>query len=277
MSKKKRIGVCSWSLRADSPAELATRAAACGVSHVQLALEPLRPSRPQPWSLDETADALAAQGIACLSGMMEMEGEDYSTLDSIRRTGGVRPDEHWEANLAAAHENAIAMARLGLDLVSFHAGFLPHEDGAERRKLLARLREMVDVFADAGARTAFETGQESADTLVAFLNELDRDSAGVNFDPANMILYDQGDPIAGLRRLAPRVLQIHVKDATRTKTAGEWGAEVCVGTGDVDWPAFFATLDANALDVDLVIEREAGDRRIDDIIAARGVIEEHIR
>ena len=40
----------------------------------------------------------------------------------------------------------------------------------------------------------------------------------------------------------PHVASCHIKDATRTKTPGTWGDEVVVGTGEVDWPAFFATL-----------------------------------
>jgi sugar phosphate isomerase/epimerase len=169
--------------------------------------------------------------------MMSMAGEDYSSLDSIRRTGGVRPAQHWQANLAAAHENAQLARRLGAGLVTFHAGFLPHDrKDPERAVLLERLRALVDVFAAAGIEVGFETGQESAETLGDVLADLQRPRAGVNFDPANMILYDMGDPLAAVRALAPRVKQIHVKDALRTRTPGAWGEEVRVGTGEVDWP-----------------------------------------
>ena len=56
----------------------------------------------------ERLEAMARdrEGVRVLSGMMAMKGEDYATLPSIRATGGVRPDSHWEANLAAACENA---------------------------------------------------------------------------------------------------------------------------------------------------------------------------
>ncbi len=55
---------------------------------------------------------------------------------------------------------------------------------------------------------------------------------------------------------------------------GEWGEEVVVGAGDVDWPAFFAALDEVGFTGDLCIEREAGTTRIDDIAAARVLVEE---
>jgi sugar phosphate isomerase/epimerase len=267
-----RIGVCSWSLQATGPLELVERVRACGLAHVQLALDPLRTGA---WDAERTRDVLADAGIGVLSGMMAMQGEDYSSLASIRATGGVRPSASWPANLAGAREIAALARRLGLDLVSFHAGFLPH-DGAdpERRVLVERLRAVADALAAEGVATALETGQESAETLLGVLAELERDTVGVNFDPANMLLYRMGEPVESLDRLAPWVRQIHVKDAVRAPRPGEWGTEVRAGTGEVDWRAFFGVVRARGIDVDLVIEREAGDDRIGDVRAARALLDE---
>ncbi|HIA27537.1 MAG TPA: hypothetical protein EYN79_05370, partial [Planctomycetes bacterium] len=88
-----------------------------------------------------------------------------------------------------------------------------------------------------GVKLALETGQESAATLEGALEALGRSDVGVNFDPANMILYGMGNPVEALVRLAPRVAQIHIKDALASEVAGEWGSEVVVGTGEVDWQA----------------------------------------
>ncbi len=258
------IGVCSWSLRAKTPAELVERVRASGADAVQLALS----------ASDVEDRALAGAGIAIRSGMFSTHGEDYSTLESIRRTGGLRPDAHWKRNLAAAEAVAKTAGRLDLPLVSFHAGFLPEERGGrERATMIDRLRQVVDVFARHDIRTALETGQERAEVLLDVLAELDRPACGVNFDPANMILYGMGDPVDALARLAPRVLQIHVKDARATKVPGTWGEEVVAGTGEVDWPAFFAVVRRAKLDVDLMIEREAGEDRVGDIARARALVE----
>jgi sugar phosphate isomerase/epimerase len=265
-----RVGVCSWSLRPSSPAELAARVRAVGVEHVQLALEPLRTGA---WTLGETREALRSAGVEIASGMLAFPGEDYSTLASIERTGGVRADARWPDNLEVARGAARVAAALELELVSFHAGFLPESNGsAGRATMVERLQAIVDAFAEHGVRTAFETGQERAETLQAFLEELARDDAGVNFDPANVILYDRGDPHEALRRLAPWVRQIHVKDARRTRVPGEWGEEVPVGEGEVDWRALCALLLELGLDHDLMIEREAGAQRFEDIRAARDLV-----
>jgi sugar phosphate isomerase/epimerase len=270
----RRLGVCSWSLQAGSPRELVEQVNAVGVDCVQLALEPLREGR---WKLAETVSALSRGGVEVRSGMTSMHGEDYSTLDSIKKTGGVRPSEHWEKNLEIARRDAELAHRLGLKLVTFHAGFLPHDvRDPERKTLLERLREIVDVFSTAGVRVAFETGQETASTLVVILRELDRPSAGVNFDPANMILYGMGEPVTALRLLGSRVAQIHVKDAVKSKKAGTWGTEVVVGTGEVDWNAFFAELGRQKIKADMMIEREAGATRVADMVKARELVQSHL-
>lgn len=265
-----QIGLCSWSLQPASPRDLVEKVQRVGVSCVQLALDPIRT---RAWAFDETRDHLGDEGIKVVSGMMAMAGEDYSTLEYIRRTGGVAPDQTWPANLDAAHRLAELAARLSLPLVTFHAGFIPHDrSDPQRGVILDRLRRLADVFDAAGVRIAFETGQETADTLLEALDDLDRPEVGVNFDPANMILYGMGDPVEALRRLAPRVAQIHIKDAIATKTPGQWGREVRAGTGEVDWPAFFRMLRERRIDCNLMIEREAGADRIADMIAAREFI-----
>lgn len=259
------IAVCSWSLQASSPAELVARVQATGARAVQLALTPIV-EKPEVWS--GVFDALRAAGIEVVSGMLETVDEDYSTLETIRVTGGVVPDATWPATRARAAEVARVAGAHGVALVTFHAGFIPHDAGAERTKLLGRLREIASLFAAVGARIAFETGQESAETLAHALDELGDPSIGVNFDPANMILYGMGDPVAAVKALAPRIAQVHVKDALPTAVAGTWGSEVRVGTGAVDWDAFLSALGAVPASIRLAVEREAGDDRAGDIRAA---------
>jgi len=270
-----RLAVCSWSLQPGGPEDLVAKLAACGVRRVQLALDPLRES-PGVWNRAETL--FQQNNIAVVSGMFGCVGEDYSTLESIRLTGGIAPDATWEQNRKNIRDTAGLAGRMGLKLVTFHAGFIPHkETDPDYAKLLNRLAEAAGMFAAASIALGLETGQETAPALAALLQKLGRPNLGVNFDPANMILYNQGDPIEALRVLAPWIRQVHIKDATRAKVAGTWGEEVAVGTGGVDWPAFFTTLRQLNFKGDFVIEREAGTRRVPDIISARAVVEKTLR
>lgn len=253
------LGVCSWSLQPSTPADLVAKLRAAGLARVQLALDPVRTAGGGEWSEIAAINTLHAAGITIESGMMGMAGEDYSTLESIARTGGVRSDANWPANLAAAAANARLASRLGIGLVTFHAGFIPHNAADPvRAVMLARLRQVIDLFDDRGVRVGFETGQESADTLLDALAELDRPHAGVNFDPANMILYGTGDPIEALGVLQKHVISVHAKDGDWPPqgVAGALGTERPLGQGAVGMERFIAKLKEIGYQGTLNIERE---------------------
>ncbi len=268
---KDRLAVCSWSLQPASPQQLVDQLRQLGIDRVQLALDPLRET-PEVWG--RTAEVFRDHGVSIVSGMFGTVGEDYTSLESIRRTGGLVPDSTWDENWENAQANVIIAHQLGLKLVTFHAGFLPHDESEpEFDELLHRIRLVADLFAAKGIDLAFETGQETADTLKVFLEKLGRVNVGANFDPANLILYEKGDPIDALRTLASWVKQCHLKDANRTQHPGTWGEEVPVGTGQVDWKEFFAVLEAIGFDGYCCIEREAGQQRVADIRTAREFVE----
>ncbi len=265
-----RLAVCSWSLQPASPQELVAKLHTTGLRRVQLALDPLRES-PALWG--GTAALLRRSGITIVSGMFGCVGEDYSTLETIRLTGGIAPDATWEQNQKNIQATAKLARQLGLKLATFHAGFLPHDDSDPNlAKMLKRLGTVADLFLEQQLGLGLETGQETAPALVHLLEQLNRPNVGVNFDPANMLLYDKGNPIEALRLLGPWIRQVHVKDARRTKLPGTWGQEVPVGTGEVDWRAFFTTLKELNYQGDFVIEREAGDQRVADIRGASEVV-----
>jgi sugar phosphate isomerase/epimerase len=265
-----RLAVCSWSLLATDPHDLAAKLKSTGIDRVQLALDPLRED-PAVWG--ETQDVLRQAGIAIISGMFGCVGEDYSSLDSIRVTGGIAPDTTWEQNLANIRATAEIATALGLELVTFHAGFVPHDPAdPDFSKMVARLAAVAEIFAAADMTVALETGQETAAGLASLLVVLDRPNVAVNFDPANMLLYGKGDPVEAVRLLGRWIRQVHVKDAVQSAVPGTWGEEVAVGTGQVDWPAFFAALADADFTGDLVVEREAGDQRVADIRTARELV-----
>lgn len=269
-----RLAVCSWSLQPEHPDQLIEQLSTVGIPRIQAALDPVR-SDPGVWG--DLKKKCADAGISIVSGMFGTVGEDYSTLDSIRETGGVVPDATWDENWSNIRRIAEIASDMGLRFVSFHAGFLPHDESdPDFAKLSERIAQIADLFGECGIDLGCETGQETAETLRSFLEKMNRPNLGVNFDPANMLLYDKGDPVAALRELAPWLKQVHIKDATRTKTPGEWGEEVVVGTGEVDWKSFFKALDDLDYRGAFAIEREAGDQRVADIRTAREFINHNV-
>lgn len=265
MQVEDRLAVCSWSLQPTSCGDLIEKVRACGIGRVQVHLDPIAESA-SGWTA--AIPALADAGIGIVSGMVMCVGEDYSTIASIEKTGGIVPDVTWPATLQRLRQCAPVAGQMGLKLTTLHAGFIPADrSNPVRAKVRDRINQIADLFADHGCSTALETGQETADTLLEFLDELGREDVGVNFDPANMLLYGSGDPAQALDRLISRVKQVHVKDAIPSDEAGEWGREVPVGHGHVDWRRFFDTLESAGYTGSLPIEREAGEERITDIRA----------
>ncbi len=261
---QRTLGLCSWSLQPGSVSELFERSSQCSINAIQIALEPIDSG---VMDLGDLYGSCAKSNIQLVSGMMQTVGEDYTSLETIKATGGLRPDQHWDANQAIARRQAQIAQRLGLDLVTLHAGYI--EDGPELQIMIDRIISIANIFAEHGVRLGLETGQEHAGALREMLDSPGMETIGVNFDPANMILYNMGDPIEAMHILNDRIVQVHMKDAIPTTHPGQWGSEVQAGLGSVDWGAFFGVVDQLPASVSVIIEREAGDQRIKDISAAR--------
>ena len=186
-------------------------------------------------------------------------GEDYADIPTVERTVGFIPPatrEEREARTIALSDFA---AKLGVKSIAAHVGFVPHDK--EHPNYIA-VREMVRRICDHaqhhGQSFTLETGQEPAETLLAFFKDVDRTNLGINFDPANMILYGTGDPIEALGVLGHHVISVHAKDGIwpDKNVAGSLGHEKPLGAGDVGIPAFVAKLKEIGYAGTVNVERE---------------------
>jgi len=253
------IGVCSWSLQTDVNG-VAEAMSKIGIEHVHLGVRAALGA-----DGNDFLTAVQNQNWTISATMINFPQEDYTTLDSIKVTGGVGPDEYWEQNQELFLGAADVTVKLGVKYLSMHAGFIDESDVSYSEKFYERIISLADAAGEKNIMLLLETGQETAEELQSFLKELDHPDIGVNFDPANMILYDKGNPIEAVRILAPWVKHIHVKDANRTTQPGTWGAEVPWGDGQVQPEAFLNALGEIGFDGTLAIEREAGDDRFGDV------------
>lgn len=266
-----RVGVCSWSWQLPM-VQVAEKMDEAGVKGIHLALGPfIAPDGRHGGA--ESADAWAfvkgkvAKGEwKVMSTMIGTVGEDYTTLETIRRTGGIVPDKTWEQNKKIVTRGAQLTQELGCKYMSTHAGFLDEGNPEAYRKYLSRVRWMRDECHKYGVTLILESGQETADDLSRFMPMVP--GVGINFDPANMILYAKGNPMQALHVLYPWIKQVHVKDACETKVPGTWGTEVPWGEGEVGGAAFVAELEDLGYTGNYVVEREAGNDRPGDISRA---------
>ena len=272
-----RIGVCSWSYQRPLR-EVADEMAKIGVKGIDLALTPFVAPDGRH-GVEEGEEALAFAKAQFASGawrlfatMISFPQEDYSTLETIRRTGGVVPDDAWPRNREIAAAAAELSGTLGAPYMLFHAGFLDESNPAAYAAYVERVSSVRDACARAGVQLILESGQETAEDLARFL----RDVPGlyVNFDPANMILYGKGRPMEALETLVPWIRKIHVKDADATAVPGTWGTERPWGEGQVGGAAFIDALNGLGFTGNLTIEREGGDDRVGDIARAAARLRE---
>src|SRR5512147_2126261 len=117
------IGVCSWSLQVKSVPELKKLMDGLGIDVVQIAC-----GDPHHASWDEgdaMPEAALASGLTFTGTMLGFPGEDYTTPQTIKATGGFG-DPALRAErldrLSWAMERTLA---LGLKDLMLHAGFLP--------------------------------------------------------------------------------------------------------------------------------------------------------
>ncbi len=256
------ISVCTWSLGNDLD-KISVLGEQTRISHLNLALLPALGKEGENY-----LSRIQAEGWQIPCTMINFPQEDYSTLESIKATGGIVPEQYWQANRQMVLDAIDLTVQLGVKYLLFHFGFFEHTDSENAGKFRDKVQLLADAAADKNIMLLMETGQETAKDLRTFLEETNHPALGVNFDPANMILYDKGNPIEAVQVLAPWIKHIHAKDAVKTKTSGTWGIEVVLGTGQVGFADFLRTLKEINFAGALAIEREAGDNRLADIITA---------
>jgi sugar phosphate isomerase/epimerase len=267
------IGVCSWSILPRDTQDLIASVKRLGLQHVQLALWPL--VKLDDKQKHQELGLLRNSGLTFTAGMIGFPGEDYSTIASIKKTGGFVSEEEFAVRRAFTKSAGQIAAEMGMKLLSAHIGFVPPSSDPGYAAMLERICLIASDLDALGVTLALETGQEDAPELLQFLNDLRCQNVKVNFDPANMILYGAGDPIDAITVLGRHIAHVHVKDATLSDAPGAtWGKEVPFGTGQVPPREFLRALKDAGYAGPLCIEREAGDQRMEDIAFAVETLKE---
>ncbi|UCD29539.1 MAG: sugar phosphate isomerase/epimerase [Planctomycetota bacterium] len=252
-----QIGVCSWSLKiADLDQTLSTIKNELGLKLVQLGF-----FDDSYKNTDQIMEAVKASGLEVSTTCIGFEGEDYSSIPAIAKTGGYIPDDDWDNRLAKTLAVADLTAKLGVKLLAAHIGFVPHDSSDPKYAIMVdRIKRICDELGQRGLILIMETGQEKAKDLIEFIDAVSCDNIAINFDSANMILYGIGEPLEAIDILKDKIIHVHMKDATWSDKPGQqWGEEVVLGTGQSDIPGIVNKLKRYGYTGPLVIEREVGD------------------
>jgi sugar phosphate isomerase/epimerase len=185
---------------------------------------------------------------------------------------GLVPPQTRAQRVARACRSADWARELGVTQIASHVGCVPENpDDPNYLGFIETLRGFCLFLEANGQVLAYETGQESVKTLARMMSDIGVGSQRVNFDPANLLIYDHDDPMELVKTLGDKVVHVHCKDGRRPSEPGKLGSETKLGGGDSNFPELLKKLHGIGYRGPLTIERETAagpglDRDITDAI-----------
>jgi len=181
-------------------------------------------------------------------------------------------------------------------VITTHIGVIPKDPNHPRYKILQDACEQLGEYGDqVDAYFAIETGPETATTLKTFLDSLKSNGVRVNYDPANLVMVTDDDPIEGVYTLKDYIVHTHAKDGIMKKKTDpeiiynyfaeggiedmrleDYFLETPLGQGNVDFPKWLKALEEIGYTGFLTIEREVGENPEKDIIEAVNFLKKFI-
>ncbi|MEN6302814.1 MAG: sugar phosphate isomerase/epimerase family protein [Armatimonadia bacterium] len=270
MSCKLMIGVMLH-LREGDPDDAMAKVQSLGLPSCQLGWPPS--------ATIETGHALKAaaeaHGVTVTTLWASLPGPAVWNFTEGPSTIGLVPDE-WRAERVKTLQAAAAVAgEIGIASITTHCGFIPEWPGDRKYiETVAALKDVLAACTDNGVQFWYETGQETPITLLRTIEDVGYDNQGINLDPANILMYGNGNPVDALDVFGTWVRGVHAKDGEYPTNGKDLGHEKPMGEGRVNFPVLVPKLKSMGYCGALTIEREiSGDKQVEDIKAAMAILE----
>jgi sugar phosphate isomerase/epimerase len=223
------------------------------------------PSAPQPISLLDMLHEIADLGgqVFQICDHPDLESLTPRLAEQLRGAAAERAliletgtrgtaVDHLRTHLA--HALALGARTVRSMVYSQHHGV---DDRPTTEETVARLREVVPEYEAAGVTLGLETYEQIQTTeLLRIVDAVDSPNLGIVLDPANCVANLE-NPRDVVRRLAPRVVNVHVKDFTFTRREGWAGftlASCPLGEGQLDFRDLLAVVQPDPTRVHQVLE-----------------------
>lgn len=218
---------------------------------------------------------LVEAGVRAAATTIVHDGEQYDDWPTVRRTVGYVPQEFRSARVAYSHRVIDFTAAIGCRYVTTHIGEPPHDlKDPECAALVDIVRDLGRHCAELRLRLGLETGQESGRALMGFVGRVGLDNVGVNFDPANIVLYGSDDPLSALDEVGPRLFGAHCKDGLWPAQPEALGVETLLGQGEAKLCACVHKLVRLGYAGPLIMEVGAGPDRMEALSEGKAYLEE---
>src|SRR5438874_128239 len=147
------IGICSWSVQVKSVPELKGILDRMGIDLIQIACgDPVHAS----WNEGDGMPAAArGAGFRMAGAMIGFPGEDYTTPQTIKQTGGFGDPATRPQRLQTLRWALDRTRAMGLDYLMMHAGFLPEPDDPARGAFLDTLGTAAALAKEQGISLGF--------------------------------------------------------------------------------------------------------------------------
>lgn len=194
-------------------------------------------------------------------------------------TLGLVPVEYREKRTDEIIRGAQYANELNIKHIITHVGFIPEDPNSSTYKELVILIKRIAEILDKNRQWfLFETGQETPATLIRMIGDVGMKNLGVNFDPANLIMYGKANPADAVDLLGQYIKGVHIKDGSYPVDGKNLGIEKPLGEGKVNIKEILNKLKLFGYDGALTIEREiSGDEKVNDILKAKNIIDDILR
>lgn len=195
-------------------------------------------------------------------------------------TLGLVPTDYRVERLEMLMEGSDFAKKINVTDVATHVGYMPENPyDPKYQEVLVACKAIVEKCKSNGQVFLFETGQETPVTLKRAIQDIEKEvgegCVGINLDPANLIMYGKANPIDALEVFGEYVRGIHGKDGMYPTDGHYLGAEVPLGQGKVNYPAFIEKLKEVGYAGDITIEREiSGEEQKKDIVMAKEILDQ---
>lgn len=247
-----------------------------GFDRVQIAL----------WSMDhltkeyalQTKELLKRNQLTCTEVWCGWEKPAIWDFKSGPASLGLVPMSHRAIRTRNLLDGGLFARELGVTDVITHLGFIPQDPfDPNYVGLIIALKHITAEYAKEGLVFSFETGQETPVLVARCIEDTGASNMGVNYDPANLLIYGNANPIDGLNLLGKYVRSVHAKDGTYPTGGYITGVETVMGEGEVNMEAFVSKLKNIDFSGTISIEHErkglSDEEKEREILSAKSLLE----